>query len=210
MVVADTGFTYCKCTHFFDGQLCEKPRVCFNGGQVQADGTCICTPGYHGLQCDQLTCVHGHMLYTAVSSHENPALYCDPSKCDNSDLPSSFTPDCAKSCRTYCYCQRGYKGDTCDTIDHCFNGGTLRDGNCTCPDGFSGDLCQVNNNCANGYSHLNANYTSSCQCNPGFQLSPAGKCEDIDECHGSQLPVGCPTGGPVHCVNTIGESYKSI
>ncbi|ELK05528.1 Delta-like protein 4 [Pteropus alecto] len=162
----------------------KNGATCSNSGQRSY--TCICRPGYTGVDC------------------ELKLSKCDSNPCRNGG-----------SCKDqedgyHCLCPPGYYGLHCEhstlscADSPCFNGGSCRERNqgasyaCECPPSFTGSNCEkkvdrcTSNPCANGGQCLNRGPNRICRCRPGFTGT---HCElHISDCARSP----CAHGGTCH------------
>ncbi|RWS31869.1 neurogenic locus Notch protein-like protein, partial [Leptotrombidium deliense] len=112
-----------------------------------------------------------------------------PSACDSSPCANGATCQLTTSLHNYtCLCSNGFRGPTCNLIDHC----------ATSP-------------CLNGASCLSDEDSYQCHCQPGYNGATCS--EDINECKNGVIVYSSneaiPQSACIHgtCLNTIG-SYK--
>ncbi|PAV77695.1 hypothetical protein WR25_01126 isoform A [Diploscapter pachys] len=138
---------------------CRSLRV---NGEVR-DGVCQCKPNWKGPICNEYHgCEEGQSLYGSVCTNNvcqhggslavgKKLIECicpvpwDGRNCERLACWRKTDHGAEKRFRNAgdkCVCSNYYKGESCDEIISCLNGGTLDGSRCKCPDNFGGEICE--------------------------------------------------------------------
>ncbi|XP_059187069.1 latent-transforming growth factor beta-binding protein 4 isoform X2 [Centropristis striata] len=181
---------------------CEAERVCVN---TIGSFRCDCAPGYRtsglGRQCRDINeCLEGDFCFSRG--------------------------ECVNTLGSYtCVCSQGFtlsdNRTTCIDVDECVRSGVCPDGRCVntegsfhckCQTGFttnpertacldvdecvsSGGAVCVSQRCENTIG----SYRCVTSCEPGYQVTPTGRCVDVNECANKTV-----CGQHAYCQNLIG------
>ncbi|KAL4240085.1 Coagulation factor 5/8 C-terminal domain [Mactra antiquata] len=171
----DTGFI-CTCQQGFEGDYCETvlddcdSLQCGENGTCVKQGTCLCQPGYTGVDCSvEIECsnslcnYHGYCIFgqnghTCICEQDYTGETCNMltyNNCNNTPCNIEHTIECIDDIDTYtCICHTGWQGINCDeAVEICYdglcdnNGSCSDDGHsyiCICTQGFAGQNCEIN------------------------------------------------------------------
>ncbi|XP_061916705.1 latent-transforming growth factor beta-binding protein 4 isoform X4 [Entelurus aequoreus] len=206
----------CRQGYHAVNRVCEDIDECASASACEAEGTCVntlgsfrcdCLPGYRtfgrGRQCRDINecleenwcpptgeCVNTAGSYTCVcpqgfslGSDNNRTACVDVNECERSRACADG--DCVNTDGSFlCRCHDGFTNNpernTCLDVDECVSSG--------------GSVCGALR-CENTIG----SYRCLTSCDPGFQVSAAGQCEDVDECVNRTV-----CGDHAVCQNVVG------
>jgi hypothetical protein len=140
----------------------NSTQVCSSHGVCNSNGTCACSTGYSGSQCDQRIKCYGieYQVSNVCSGHGN---------CTGSDK---------------CVCNAGFSGNQCNETRQCYgktsdacnkHGTCIANDNCQCDTNWSGNQCQTpicynvigtNNSVCSDHGSCTA--PDQCSCSVGY------------------------------------------
>ncbi|KAJ8392170.1 hypothetical protein AAFF_G00079760 [Aldrovandia affinis] len=197
------------CLEGWTGPECRQ-AVCKQGchlshGSCNLPGECRCHYGWQGPLCDQCVtfpgCVHGSCTepWKCVCDTNWGGLLCDKDlnycgthqPCKNKGTCANTEPN-----EYQCVCQEGFRGRTCDIVEHaclsapCLNAGTCVEDttgfSCICADGWTGHTCAAavrqcaSSPCGQGATCQEQPEGFQCLCAPGWS---GRTCQlDTNEC----------------------------
>uniref|UniRef100_A0A672KG14 Tenascin-like n=1 Tax=Sinocyclocheilus grahami TaxID=75366 RepID=A0A672KG14_SINGR len=186
-----TSGTGCCSAQVTAGEVTTKPYCSGRGNYSTETCSCVCEPGWKGVNCSDLTnclnnclgrgrCVDDECVcdepWTGFDCSE---LICpndcyDRGRCDNGT----------------CYCEEGFTGEDCGELTcpkNCNHRGRCVNGQCVCNIGYSGDDCSKLT-CLNNCNQRGHCFNGKCICDPGFEgedcniLSCPDNCNDRGQC----------------------------
>ena len=182
------------------------------------DFTCVCDPGYTGVQCDEdidecetVQCLFGGTCHDGINNYTCECATGFEGRHCEQNIDDCLETDCGNgTCRDlvndyYCECVMGYTGSACETmIDECeqqpcMNGAMcldrLNNFTCVCVEGFEGRFCEfdiddcADNPCLNGGSCRDGMNNFTCDCVFGYGGEDCGTILDLCS------PDTCLNGG---------------
>ncbi|KAM8905293.1 latent-transforming growth factor beta-binding protein 4-like isoform 2-T2 [Spinachia spinachia] len=206
--------TSCGPGHTLTNRQCTDVDECVAVGVCEAERVCVNTVG--SFRCD---CASGYQT-------SGPGRKCrDVNECLQEDLCS--TGVCVNSLGSFsCLCPQGFSpsdnSTSCTDVDECVESGLCVDGRCVntegsfqcqCGTGFTsnpegtacldldecvqsgGSVCVMSQRCENTIG----SYHCITSCQPGYQVTRGGSCEDLNECSNQTV-----CGQHALCQNLVG------
>nr|XP_057935549.1 latent-transforming growth factor beta-binding protein 4 isoform X3 [Doryrhamphus excisus] len=165
---------------FGRGRQCRDINECLEENWCPPMGECVNTAGSYACVCPQ--------GFTLSSSSNNKTACVDVNECTRSRVCTDG--DCVNTDGSFlCRCHPGFTNNpertTCLDVDECVSSGGTVCGALRCENTIGSYHCLTS-------------------CEPGFQVSAAGQCEDMDECVNMTV-----CGNHAMCQNVVG-TYMCI